>query len=405
LKTDGILTFTAKNKKGITTELRQLLERRLVANEDLLFLDFATVAGRLFPRSALLALTSHRLLLFAFNLFTLDEIVSVPWWKIKHFHLLPSKKFSLLSPGARFAELSYSSDSGDNKVTFAVGRSGLADKTQALVKNLSLRFTTADTSIFVVADTLIFYIHGQVRHVRFRHWIADAILDELHQSIVVLLSNEAVVQKRLYNLVSLDYTGEITWRGELPTAKGVPDSFLKVELIDGEIIGYSWSGFLCKLASATGKIIELRRALGGGHNRADLVTRSEAGRQATLILAGEDRLGNRLYRLFIESSHFFKERLFGGQAHWSPDGRYLAVQEYYYSHSHGIQSVGVVLFDLEENQEALVEKSVSRNFGPQGWKSSETLLYGQGKDKNTQEISVRRVFWLPLKKVGLEVFR
>ncbi|NLY55889.1 MAG: hypothetical protein GX058_05215 [Firmicutes bacterium] len=406
MKTDGILTFTAKNKKGITTELQQLLEQRLAANEDLLFLDFATLAGGLFPRSALLALTSHRLLLIAFNFFSLDEIVSVPWWEIKHFYLLPPKKVNWFAPSARFAELCYVSGGQEKTITFAVGRSGQAERTHALVKNLSLRFAAAETQIFVVADTLIYYTQGQVRHIRLHHWISNAILDELHQSIYVLLSNEAVVQNRLYNLVSLDYHGEIKWRGELPTGKGVPDSFVRVEFSEGEIIGYTWSGFLCKLASASGRIIELQRAVGSRHSRGDLEAYSADGRQkATLILAGEDRLGNRLYRLFIESSHFFKERLFGAQAHWSPDGRYLAVQEFFFSHLHGIQSVGVVLFDLETNREALVEKSVSRSFAPQGWKSAETLLYGPGKGKNAQEISVQRVFWLPLRNVGLEVSR
>lgn len=383
-------------------QIRESLERKLHEEEDLIFLDFASVKRGIFRRPAFLALTSQRFFLFHLDLFQPTEVVSIPWPASKSFRVLPKTK-GILHRAPRLAELTYQTPEGEAKIQFSVGRSGAPDKTETLCKNLSLRFQIQDKEIYTVADTVVVYSEGRQQHTRLRRWVFDLLPDPEGAGVLALLTNEAVMQQRLHNLLYLDLEGEVRWRAELPTAKGVPDSYLRIGTENGNFYGFTWSGLSCELDRETGGIIRLKRITKEGspsRGRDDLEVSSPSGEYlANLLFAGEDRHETRLYRLFIEPALLFKERVFGPEIHWSPDGRYLAVQEIFLNRTHGVQSVGIVLFDLHKRLEALVEKSISRSFIPQGWNKDGLLQYGKGlitERGESKEIGVDKVFWLPL---------
>lgn len=398
MRGDGILTFTAEYPEAMGIEIRESLSKHLQPREDLLFLDFAYIKDRIFKKPAFLVLTSQRFLLFRWELFQLEKLAAVPWPLVQSVEALPERKFRLFGPVTKAVRLKYSlSDGQKAALQFSIGRPGTPDKSETFSRNLSLHFSVDGREIFTVADTIIIYYQGEFQHTRMRRWIFDLVPYMQGQGVLVLLTNEAVAQQRLHNLVFLDYSGEVRWRADLPSSEGIADSYLRFKVEDGRVFGYTWSGFVCELDIITGDIINMHRISKGGlsgPNLVDLVFPSACGQyQADLFYVGEDRFGVKLYRLFIEPGVLVKERFFGGVAQWSPNGRYLAVQEIFFTRSQGFQSVGLVLFDLEEKREALVEKSIEPSFIPLGWESDKLLQYG-----NQQTISVDKVFWLPLQQ-------
>ncbi|MBO8127410.1 MAG: hypothetical protein H0Z38_09280 [Firmicutes bacterium] len=407
MKTDGILTFTAEYKRAMSSGLRQVLSRDLLPGEALIFLDFAVIHKRFGRRPAFLVLTSRRFLFFEHDLFQVKQVAGGFWVDLSSLEMVETPGIRFLKPKGQSARLVYSTESGEETVLFNVGRPGVPDKTETLVKNLSLRFKVGEKQVYTVGDTIIITDGSDFKHVRLRHWVFDLAPDYRREGLLALLTNEAVIRQRLHNLLYLNLSGEVCWRADLPTSRGTPDSYLKIQVGEETIKGHTWSGLICELNPKDGCITGIQRipgVFGPGKNDVDIeVVSEDNSKKALLLYAGEDRLENGLYRLFVPTTHLFKERLFGSEACWSPDGRYLAVQEVFLGSGQGIQSVGIVVFDLANEKEALVEKSVSRSFIPQGWSPEGKLIFGRGRLSErgeTKMISMEEVFWLPLKNPG-----
>jgi hypothetical protein len=71
---------------------------------------------------------------------------------------------------------------------------------------------------------------------------------------VLLLKQEGASQGADQNLIGCDKFGNVLWQVTPPSR---PDRFTDVELVDGSLSAYSFSGYVCRIAMKTGQIHEL----------------------------------------------------------------------------------------------------------------------------------------------------
>ena len=68
---------------------------------------------------------------------------------------------------------------------------------------------------------------------------------------ILLLKREGPLQGVDSNLICCDEAGNQLWRCTPP---GRPDYFTDVELVEGALLAYAWSGHSCHIDPATGNI-------------------------------------------------------------------------------------------------------------------------------------------------------
>lgn len=83
---------------------------------------------------------------------------------------------------------------------------------------------------------------------------AQKILPVSDDLTVLLLKREGPLQGIDRNLVCCDRSGRVIWECTPP---GRPDSFTEVELFDGVLSAYSFSGHICHIELKTGHIQEI----------------------------------------------------------------------------------------------------------------------------------------------------
>lgn len=67
---------------------------------------------------------------------------------------------------------------------------------------------------------------------------------------ILLLDPDANTKQKFENLICINRSGAIEWRTPLPTS---PDAFVAVEMVNGGIFAWSWSGHKIHLDPNTGK--------------------------------------------------------------------------------------------------------------------------------------------------------
>lgn len=73
--------------------------------------------------------------------------------------------------------------------------------------------------------------------------------------VIVLLEFSHHPRRSFSNLIRMRPDGSITWHAELPKA-AANDAYVDIELRDGSLVAWSWSGYKAIIAPDSGSIIQ-----------------------------------------------------------------------------------------------------------------------------------------------------